>query len=194
MLTKATAKTNLPSRGRHGLAFYVRRLRCATLKQIVFATLCTCFFTGCRSLPYDPESTGLVASSFSQDITSQQMAHVKEEALAAYRTAFGGTLPASFVIDSESTGWFTPTTKELIQIRVEAEMSRDDFARNFPKALWHEEAIPSSFRAVMSLPADAPKDYMTCYVGKINHRPACIFWSDYSQELLLVVDVGTAWN
>ena len=167
---------------------------CAILKHIVFATLCVCFVTGCRSLPYDPDSAGLEASSFSQDITSQQIAHIQEGALSSFRAAFGGTLPASFVMEADPTGWFTPATKELIQIRAGAKISRADFARCFPKSLWHEEAIPSSYRAVMHLPANAPKDYMMFYVGKINHRPAGIFWSDSFQELLLVVDVGTVWN
>jgi hypothetical protein len=98
------------------------------------------------------------------------------------RSAFGPDLPASVSYGSR-TG-----KSDIAAITIEGHIPKEQFSRLLDRAKWKEIPIPEDYLHIMHLPSDTPKDYMTCYSGQIELRPAKLFWSDYAGVFLLTVE------
>jgi hypothetical protein len=131
--------------------------------------------------PIDPEALGFIPKD-----TPAVSLHNK--ARAAFDSVFNRELPSSFVFLQEPTiGWFSKDGT-LKQIRTGAHIRREEFRARFPARGWKEIPIPAEYYGPMHLPRGAPKDYMTCFVGRAVDRPAYLLWSDYAEVAALVVD------
>lgn len=136
------------------------------------------------SRPMDPEAMGLHAST---EPTPDETLKLQQHAIAAFTAVFGEPLPASFAVTGSPTGWFTDKG-ELRQIRVSAKLSRWEFRARTAAKNWREVAMPGDYLKAMHLPPGVPKDYMTCYAGQVGEKPAYLFWSEYAETTMLVVD------
>jgi hypothetical protein len=134
--------------------------------------------------PIDPEALGMRPK---MEPTPDQAMKLQRDAIAAFISTFGQPLPTQFRLDGPTTGWFTDKG-ELRQVRASAKLPRGEFRMRTSSKGWREIPIPSEYLKAMHLPPDVPKDYMTCYVGLVGSKPAYLFWSDYAETTMLVLD------
>jgi hypothetical protein len=157
------------------------RLVAASLVAVLLVTACQ---TQRAALPIDPEAMGMHAS---METTPDEAMRLQQDAITAFIAVFGKPLPTSFALSGPTTGWST-RKGELRQIRASAKLPRGEFRARTASKGWREIAIPQEYLKPMHLPPDVPKDYMTCYVGLVSGKPAYLFWSDYAETTMLVLD------
>jgi len=157
------------------------RLACITF----FAVLLLC---GCQTQqvrrPINPEASGMYPK---MNLTPDEAMKLERDAITAFITILGQPLPPQFRIDGPTTGWFTDKD-QLRQVRASAKLPRDEFRKRTASKGWHEVPIPSEYLTAMHLPPDMPKHYMMCYVGRVGSKPAYLFWSEYGETAMLVLN------
>lgn len=112
---------------------------------------------------------------------------------------FGDPLPSSINIDGQ-TLWkesrFRVTLRpnerggnETLDSRlfVQLKVSKADFNVRFRRGEWREIPIPWEVIRPMHLPPGAPREYMSCFLGKVGTSPAYVFWSEYHESMMVVV-------
>ena len=143
--------------------------------------------TGCQTepprRPIDPETFGLHPTT---EMTAAEQIKLEQAAFDAFVSTFGKPLPSPFRLDN-ATGWFTDSGK-LGQLRTSAKLPRSEFKKLTASKGWREIPLPNEYLSAMHLPSNVPKGYMTCYIGQVNEKPAYLFWSDYEETTMLVVD------
>jgi len=157
--------------------------------RLIFASfVAVLLVTGCQtqqvSRPIDPEALGMHAS---MEPTPDEAMRLEQDAITAFSGVFGTPLPISFALSGPTTGWSTDRG-ELRQIRASARLPRSEFRARTASKGWREIAISREYLKAMHLPSSVPKDYMTCYAGRVNDKPAYLFWSDYAETTMLVLD------
>jgi hypothetical protein len=158
------------------------------MRLIVTILVAVLLVSGCQtqrtSCPIDPGALGMHAS---MEPTPDEVMRLQRDAMNAFMAVLGRPLPTPFSLEGSPTGWFTHKG-ELRQIRASAKLSRDEFRARMASKSWRQIAIPREYLRAMHLPSDVPKDYMTCYVGRVSDKSAYLFWSDYAEITMLVLD------
>ncbi|MBI5802336.1 MAG: hypothetical protein HZA92_16625 [Verrucomicrobia bacterium] len=158
-------------------------MRLVIARFFVLLILCGCQTQQIRR-PIDPEVLGMLPK---MEPTTDEALKLGEDAVAAFVATFGQPLPTQLRLDGPTTGWFTDKG-ELRQLRAAAKLPRSEFRRRTASKGWREIPIPQEYLKAMHLPPIVPKDYMTCYVGQVSSKPAYLFWSDYAETAMLVLD------
>jgi hypothetical protein len=164
------------------------RLATATMRLIVTSFVAVLITTGCQtqhaSRPIEPEALGMHASL---ERTPDEARRLQRDAISAFVTVLGQPLPTPFALEGSTTGWFTDKG-ELRQIRASAKLPRGEFRARTASKGWREIEMPREYLRSMHLPSDVPRDYMTCYLGQVSDKPAYLFWSDFAETTMLVLD------
>lgn len=134
--------------------------------------------------PINPEAVGIFPQ---MEPTEEQDVKLSKQAWDAFRAIFGESLPNTVTSEEAPAGWFSKDGK-LRQLRAGFKIPRQEFHKRFPAKYWQEISIPEEYYESMHMPHNTPKDYMTCYVGQVEGKPAYVLWSDYGEALLLVFD------
>ena len=165
-----------------------KKAHATNMKQLLTFCVVAIAVIGCRSAapqrPVDAEATGMRPL---MDPTQAQYDKLQEQAWRAFSAILGEPLPDTINPEGPTTGWFSKDGK-LGQIRAGFKLPRQEFHKRFHSAHWQEIPIPQEYYEPMHLPHNAPKDYMTCYVGHVKRKPAYLLWSDYEEVAMLVLD------
>ncbi len=144
--------------------------------------------SGCRTPqarhPINPEALGMFPKLEQTDAETQRLS---QDTFAAFTSLFGQPLPPQFSLDQPAVGWFTDAG-ELKQLRASAKIPRTEFHARITSKSWREIPLPPEYLAAMHLSPDVPKAYLTCYLGSLAGQPAYLFWSDYAETIMLVLD------
>ena len=148
------------------------------------AFLALLVFTGCQTRPINPEALGMYSK---MEPTPDEAMKLQQDAMTGFVAVFGQPLPTQFRLERNTAGWFTDNG-ELRQVRASAKLPRGEFRARTDSKGWREVTIPGEYLEAMHLPPNVPKDYMTCYLGQVSGKPAYLFWSDYAETAMLVMD------
>jgi hypothetical protein len=107
---------------------------------------------------------------------------MRQRRAAILQSVFGPNLPAS-VSDRSRSG-----KSDVATITIEGHLPKQEFDRLFDRTKWKEIPIPEDYLHIMHLPPDTPRDYMTCFSGKMDRNSAKLFWSEYAETFLLAVE------
>lgn len=134
--------------------------------------------------PVDAEAVGMKPVMQPTQAQSEQF---ERKAWDAFGVILGKPLPDTIRSEGPTTGWYSKSGKPG-QLRAGFKLPRGEFYKRLPLMLWREIPIPKEYYEPMHLPRNAPKSYMTCNVGQVKGKPAYLFWSDYSEGGMLVLD------
>ena len=134
--------------------------------------------------PSNPETVGWTRQTAPSGAES---ARLEVDARAAFTTVFDGKLPKNFSLESAPMAWLNPKG-ELKQLRAVADIPRATFRAAFPRDKWAEVPVPPDYLQLMRLAPGTPANEMTCFAGRVNTKPAYVFWSEYAETAMLVLD------
>jgi hypothetical protein len=114
---------------------------------------------------------------------------LNQESIITFKAVLGEPLPLTLTQMLPEGGAFNGRGG-LEQLCVTAKLPRKEFRRRLKGKDWRAIPIPANYLKGMHLPPHTPRDYMACHLGQVNGKPAYLFWSDYAERIMVVVDYG----
>ncbi|HEY1171480.1 MAG TPA: hypothetical protein VGH19_08940 [Verrucomicrobiae bacterium] len=157
--------------------------------RLTFVTLIALLIlSGCHTPqarhPINPEALGIFPKL---EKTPAEDLRLEQDTLAAFIALFGEPLSPQFRLEQPVVGWFNEIG-ELKQLRASAKIPRAEFHTRTTTKSWREIPLPPEYLKAMHLSPDVPKSYMTCFVGSLKGQPAYLFWNDYAETIMLILD------
>jgi hypothetical protein len=152
----------------------------AAIRSFALCIAIILFAGGCLSRPIEPDDLKIDWGGKGSQLHGQ--------ALHAFQAIFGSPLPQALIPEEQVTGW-RDHQGNLKQIRAEVELPDEDFNRRFRAKEWRRVQPTKGYLEAMHLSRTAAREMLSCYLGKVNGKPAYVMRFKGSKTMMLVVDM-----